>query len=87
MTEQTNQQTDEQTNPEHAGTGAQDDPTAVKDPETWVTGGEPATGAQISYLTTLAHEAGEEVPDGITKANASEMIDELKSRSARVSDS
>lgn len=76
-----------QTNPEHAGTGAQDDPTAVKDPETWVTGGEPATGAQISYLTTLATEAGEQVPDEITKAHASEMIDELKSRSARVSDS
>ncbi len=75
-----------QLNPDHAGTGAQDDPTAVKDPETWVTGGEPATGAQISYLRTLATEAGEEVPDGITKAHASEKIDELKSRSQRVSE-
>lgn len=38
---------------------------------------EPATGAQLSYLQTLAEEAGEDVPDGMTKAEASEMIDRL----------
>ena len=29
------------------------DPTAEKDPSDWVTGDEPATGAQKSYLETL----------------------------------
>lgn len=75
-----------QTSPGEAGTGSQADPTAVKDPETWVTGDEPATGAQLSYLSTLATEAGEQVPDDLTKAHASEMIDELKARSSRVSE-
>ena len=32
----------------------QNDPTAEKDPSTWVTGDEPATGAQKSYLETLS---------------------------------
>ena len=68
-------------------TGGTGDPTAQKDPETWVTGGEPATGPQKSYLSTLAREAGEEVPDDLTKAHASEMIDELQSKSPRTSDS
>ena len=64
-----------------------DDPRgAQKDPETWVTGGEPATGPQLSYLGTLAREAGREVPEGITKAQASEMIDELQGKSPRVQD-
>jgi hypothetical protein len=53
----------------------------------WVTGDEPATGPQLSYLATLAREAGEEVPDGLTKAQASELIDRLQSRSDRVADS
>ena len=60
------------------------DPTAEKDPETWVTGGEPATGAQLSYLHTLAREAGQDVPEDLTKAHASEMIDELQAKSPRV---
>ena len=34
----------------------------IKDPDQWTTGGEPMTGAQKSYLNTLASEAGEEVP-------------------------
>ncbi|MFI5956632.1 DUF3072 domain-containing protein [Cryptosporangium sp. NPDC051539] len=49
-----------------------------KDPADWVTGDEPATGAQDSYLHTLARQAGEEVPDDLTKAEASEKIDELR---------
>jgi Protein of unknown function (DUF3072) len=57
---------------------------AQKDPEEWVTGDEPMTAAQESYLRTLAREAGEEVPDGLTKAQASEMIDELQGRSGRL---
>jgi hypothetical protein len=54
-----------------------------KDPSDWVTGDEPATGAQESYLNTLAGEANEDVPDGLTKAAASEKIDELQEKTGR----
>ena len=57
--------------------------TTRKDPEEWVTGNEPMTGAQRSYLDTLAREAGEELPADLTKAEASEHIDRLQSRSER----
>lgn len=60
---------------------------AEKDPSEWVTGDEPMTAAQESYLTTLAHEAGENVPDNLTKAQASELIDKLQGRSQRLKDS
>ena len=56
---------------------------AEKDPEDWTTGDEPMTGPQRSYLHTLAREAGEEVPDDLTKAQASEMIDRLQQRTGR----
>jgi hypothetical protein len=56
---------------------------AEKDPEKWVTGDEPITGPQESYLNTLAQEADEKVPDGLTKAEASEMIDELQGKTGR----
>lgn len=49
-----------------------------KNPDDWVTGDEPATGAQLSYLHTLAQSKGEEVPNDITKGDASKMIDRLK---------
>lgn len=52
--------------------------------EQWATGDEPATGPQLSYLSTLAREAGEEVPEGLTKAQASELIDKLQGESPRV---
>ncbi len=55
----------------------------VKDPANWTTGGEPMTGAQASYLNTLASEAGEEVEDDLTKAEASEKIDELQHKTGR----
>ena len=58
--------------------------TAEKDPDDWVTGDEPATGPQVSYLSTLAHEAGDEVEtDGLTKAGASKRIDDLRDRTGR----
>jgi hypothetical protein len=41
------------------------------------------TGPQDSYLRTLAQEAGEEVPEGLTKAEASQLIDELQQRTGR----
>jgi hypothetical protein len=58
-------------------------PVPDKDPEDWVTGDEPMTGPQESYLHTLAHEAGVAVPEGLTKARASELIDELQARTGR----
>lgn len=56
---------------------------AAKDPQDWVTGDEPMTAAQESYLHTLAREAGEEVPDGLTKAEASDRIEELQQATGR----
>ncbi|MDN4611271.1 DUF3072 domain-containing protein [Arthrobacter burdickii] len=55
-----------------------------RDPEDWVTGDEPMTDAQRSYLDTLAREAGEEIPADITKAEASEHIDRLQKKSKRL---
>jgi hypothetical protein len=57
-----------------------------KDPEDWATGEEAATAAQLSYLETLAHDTGSEVPENLTKAEASELIDRLRGESPRVSD-
>jgi DUF3072 family protein len=51
--------------------------------EDWVTGDEPMTGPQESYLHTLAQEAGEEVPAGLTKAQASERIEALQEKTGR----
>jgi hypothetical protein len=59
--------------------------TPEKDPQDWVTGDEPMTGPQKSYLETLAREAGQDVPDDLNKAEASEKIDELQEKSERVS--
>jgi hypothetical protein len=58
-------------------------PRPEKDPEEWVTGDEPMTGPQASYLSTLAQEAGVDVPEDLTKAHASEMIDDLQQRTGR----
>jgi Protein of unknown function (DUF3072) len=57
-----------------------------KDPEEWVTGDEPMTAPQESYLHTLAREAGVDVPDGLSKAQASELIDALQGQSSRLSE-
>lgn len=54
-----------------------------KDPDEWVTGDESMTGAQASYLKTLGQEAGEEVDETLTKAEASKKIDELQERTGR----
>ena len=54
------------------------DQTLEKDPSDWVTGDEPATGPQKSYLETLTRQTDEEVPEDLTKAEASKKIDELK---------
>lgn len=54
-----------------------------KDQSQWVTGDEPMTGPQRSYLNTLAQEAGDEIPDNLTKAQASSLIDQLQQRTGR----
>ena len=55
---------------------------AEKPPEDWVTGDEPMTGAQASYLKTLSEQTGrpEAFGENLTKAEASERIDALKDR-------
>jgi hypothetical protein len=56
---------------------------AAKDPEKWVTGDEPMTAAQRSYLHTLATEANEEIDENMTKAEASRKIEELQEKTGR----
>ena len=61
----------------------------VKDPEDWTTGGEPMTGPQASYLQTLPQQAGRPESDfdpQLTKAQASEMIDQLQQETGRGAD-
>lgn len=55
----------------------------IKDPDDWKTGDEEMTGAQRSYLQTLADEAGEEVDLNLTKAEASKRIEELQQKTGR----
>ena len=56
---------------------------AARDPEEWVTGDEPMTGPQRSYLDNLARQAGEELPSDLTKAEASEHIERLQQVNAQ----
>jgi hypothetical protein len=58
----------------------------IKDPSEWTTGDESMTGAQRSYLKTLADEAGEELDEGMTKADASKKIEELQEKTGRGKD-
>lgn len=61
----------------------QDSGNRIKDPDDWTTGDEPMTEAQRSYLHTLASEAGEEIDENLTKAEAAKKIDELQQRTGR----
>ena len=54
-----------------------------KHPDDWVTGDEPMTGAQASYLRTLSQEANEPFDESLSKAEASKRIDELRQRTGR----
>ncbi len=56
-----------------AGSGALE-----KDPSDWVSGDDPMTASQRSYLETLARQAGETLPADLNKSQASEHIDRLK---------
>ena len=55
----------------------------IKDPDDWMTGNEEMTGAQESYLQTLAEEAHEPIEPDLTKAEASKEIDGLKAKTGR----
>jgi hypothetical protein len=68
-----------------ADRGVEADPPAEKPVEEWVTGDEPMTGPQRSYLQTLAREAGEDLPEEeLTKAAASELIERLQRATGRI---
>lgn len=55
------------------------DSNAEKDPEDWVSGDDPMTGAQASYLKTLSEETGSAAyREDLTKAEASVAIEELE---------
>ena len=54
-----------------------------KDPDDWVTGDEPMTGAQASYLKTLCEEAREDFVATLTKAEASKRIDQLREQTGK----
>ncbi|TFW09833.1 DUF3072 domain-containing protein [Oxalobacteraceae bacterium OM1] len=62
------------------------DSNMIKDPKDWTTGDEPMTGAQKSYLKTLSEEAGEEMDENLSKAEASKRIDELQEKTGRGAD-
>jgi len=55
---------------------------AKKDPDDWLSGDDPMTGAQSSYLKTLCEQAGtpEIFDENLTKAAASKLIDEMRSK-------
>lgn len=57
----------------------------IKDPEEWVTGHEPMTGAQASYLKTLSEQAHDPkaFDPNLDKAEASKRIDALKEGKGR----
>lgn len=63
---------------EHPGSNTE------KDPADWVSGGDPMTGAQASYLATSCGEAHvEPAAEGLSKADASIVIDELREKLGR----
>jgi hypothetical protein len=53
-----------------------------KNPDEWVSGDDPMTGAQASYLKTLCEQAGtpEAFNDALTKAQASKLIDDMREK-------
>ena len=81
----TKQQTPQASQPEPHNPKTDPEPgsNTVKDPKDWTTGDEPMTGAQASYLKTLSEESGEAFEEGLTKAEASIKIDELRDQTGK----
>jgi hypothetical protein len=65
---------------EQIGATPEQNDSLVKDPSTWVSGDDPITDSQRSYLDNLATQAGETLPAQMTKAEASQHIDRLRSQ-------
>ena len=80
MAEPTTKNAEHRTEEPHVEGGQVVGGNAEKDPKDWVSGGEPMTGAQMSYLKTLSDEAEESFNENLTKAEASAKIDELKTK-------
>lgn len=70
-------------NPENPKKSPEPTGNLQKDPDDWVTGEEPMTAAQASYLKTLSEEAGEPFEANLTKAEASKRIDALQHATGR----
>lgn len=68
---------------ETLGSSEPAEPALEKDPDEWVSGEDPMTPSQKSYLDTLARQAGEELPANLTKAEASQHIDRLRAGTGR----
>jgi DUF3072 family protein len=68
------------TETETLGSSTPGDGALQRDPAEWVSGDDPITPAQKSYLDNLARQAGEELPADMTKAEASQHIERLKSQ-------
>jgi hypothetical protein len=53
---------------------------AKKDRDDWVSGDDPITGAQASYLKTLCEQAGspESFDENLSKSDASKLIDRMR---------
>ena len=76
----TTEDTDSVTSPDTIGASTPSETGNLeKDPSDWVSGDDPMTEAQRSYLDTLARQAGEELPADLNKAEASQHIDRLRS--------
>ena len=60
-----------------AATGADDEAILADE---WTTGDEPMTGPQATYLDALADDVGVDVSNTMTKAEASDLIDDLQRR-------
>ncbi len=60
-----------------------ENPALEKDPSDWVSGDDPITPSQKSYLDTLARQAGEELPADMSKAEASQHIERLRAETGK----
>ena len=82
---QAKKKADDDKHPENPKVNPDGNSNQIKNPDDWVTGHEPMTGAQASYLKTLSEQAHE--PDAfdpeLEKAEASKRIDELKQETGR----
>ncbi|KAK5122150.1 hypothetical protein LTR85_004396 [Meristemomyces frigidus] len=53
----------------------------IRDPNSWATGGDPASDKQKGYIAVMAKQAGQEPPQGdMGKTEASQKIGELKEK-------